>query len=214
MVYTLIANEYASLLFSQTVFPYCFCMLKKFGKVFEGKVWCVQVAHLHNAACALSSRSWCFQLWTIVDKDFFRYLWYCGKKQIKRGLARSVLLSTIRVITVVKICCETIFSSDTSTKRETASFKICPPTIITSLGVIIVEYEAILGQWECEDFYNTWVIILMLYRDIIEHVFWLLLSCVGWSIQRVSQQIIKTSKSHYLGDHQVWLLFQSYHPLR
>ena len=52
------------------------------------------------------------------------------KKQIKCGLAWPVLLSTtIRGITVVKICCETIFSSDTSTKRETAIFKICPPAI-------------------------------------------------------------------------------------
>ena len=85
----------------------------------------VQVTHLHNAACALLSRSRCFQLWTNVDKDFFRYLWYCGKKQIECGLAWSVLLSTtIRIITVVKICCETIFSSGTSTKRETAIFKI------------------------------------------------------------------------------------------
>ena len=60
------------------------------------------------------------------------------------------------VITVVKICCETIFSSDTSTKHETAIFKICPPAtcIITLPEVIIGEYDAILGQWECEDFYN------------------------------------------------------------
>ena len=40
------------------------------------------------------------------DKYLFRYLWYCGKKQIECGLAWSVLLSTtIRVITVVKMLC-------------------------------------------------------------------------------------------------------------
>ena len=155
MVYTLIANEYASLLFSQTFFSYCFCMLSEFEKIFERKVWRVQEAHLHNAARALSSPSRCFQLWTNVDKDFFRYLWYCGKKRIECGLAWSVLLlTTLRVITVVKICCETIFSSDTSTKRETAIFKIWPPAIITSPEEIIAEYDAILGQWECEDLYN------------------------------------------------------------
>ena len=33
--------------------------------------WRVQVAHLHNAARALSSRSQCFQLSTHLNKDFF-----------------------------------------------------------------------------------------------------------------------------------------------
>ena len=47
---------------------------------FERKVWRVQVAHLHNAARALSIPSRCFQLWTNLDKDFCRYIWYCGKK--------------------------------------------------------------------------------------------------------------------------------------
>ena len=54
---------------------------------FERKVWRVQVAHLHNAARALSSLSRCFQLSTNLDRDFFRYLWYCGKKQIECRLA-------------------------------------------------------------------------------------------------------------------------------
>ena len=41
-----------------------------------------------------------------ILQRFFRYLWYCGKKQIECGLAWSVLLSpTIHVITLVKICC-------------------------------------------------------------------------------------------------------------
>ena len=47
-----------------------------------------------------------------------------------------------------------ISSSDTLTKREAAILKICPPAIITSAEVIIAEYDAILDQWEHEDFYN------------------------------------------------------------
>ena len=69
------------------IVSYCFCMLSDFAKVFEWKVWRVQVAHLHNAARALSSPSRCFQLSTNLGKDFFRYLWYCDKKQIECGLA-------------------------------------------------------------------------------------------------------------------------------
>ena len=38
IISTLIDNEYASLLFSQTLFSYCFCLLSDFGKVFERKV--------------------------------------------------------------------------------------------------------------------------------------------------------------------------------
>ena len=47
-----------------------------------------------------------------------------------------------------------ISSSDTLTKREVAILKICPPAIITSAEEIIAEYDAILGQWEGENFYN------------------------------------------------------------
>ena len=47
-----------------------------------------------------------------------------------------------------------MYSSDTLTKREAVILKICPPAIITSAEVIIVEYDAILGQREREDFYN------------------------------------------------------------
>ena len=36
--------------------------------------------------------------------------------------------------------------SDTLTKREAAILKICPPAIITSAEVSIVEYDPILGQ--------------------------------------------------------------------
>ena len=88
-------HGHASLLLSQTFFSYCFCMLSDFAKVFERKVWRVQVAHLHNAARALSSPSRCFQLSTNLGKDFFRYLWYCkNKKQIKCGLAWHLWNST------------------------------------------------------------------------------------------------------------------------
>ena len=83
---TLIDNEFASLLFSQTLFSYCVCMLSDFAKVFERKVWRVQVAHLHNAARALSSPSRCFQFSTNLGKDFFRCLWYCDEIQIECGL--------------------------------------------------------------------------------------------------------------------------------
>ena len=55
-------------------------MLSEFAKVFERKVWPIQVVHLHNAVRALSSPSRCFQLSTNLGKDFFRYLWYCDKK--------------------------------------------------------------------------------------------------------------------------------------
>ena len=37
VVCTLIDNGYASLLFSQTMFSYCFCLLSEFAKVFERK---------------------------------------------------------------------------------------------------------------------------------------------------------------------------------
>ena len=66
----------------QNIFSYCFCMLSEFAKVFERKVWRVQVAHLHNPVPALSSPRWCFQLPTNLGKDFFRYLWFCGKNSV------------------------------------------------------------------------------------------------------------------------------------
>ena len=49
------------------------------GRVWES-FWSLQVAHLHDAARALSSPSRCFQLSTNLDKDFCRHLWYCGRK--------------------------------------------------------------------------------------------------------------------------------------
>ena len=47
-----------------------------------------------------------------------------------------------------------ISASDTLTKREAAILKICPPAIITSAEVIIAEFDAILGQWEHDNFCN------------------------------------------------------------
>ena len=46
-------------------------MLSDFAKDFEKKVGRVQVAHLHNAARALSSPSRCFQLSTNLAKISF-----------------------------------------------------------------------------------------------------------------------------------------------
>ena len=54
-------------------------MLSDFAKVFERKVWRVQVAHLHNAARALSSPSRCFQLF----KKTFRIEEYLAKEKKK-----------------------------------------------------------------------------------------------------------------------------------
>ena len=88
VVCTLIGNEYASYLFSQTIFTYCLCMLSEFSNVFERKIWRVQVAHLHDEARALSSPNRYFQLSANLGKDLFRYLWYFGKKQIECGLTR------------------------------------------------------------------------------------------------------------------------------
>ena len=79
--------------FPKQFFSYCFCMLSKFANVFESKVWRVQVAHLHNATRALSSWSRYFQLST--NLDFFCYLWYYGKKQIKIGMWFSVVCTLI-----------------------------------------------------------------------------------------------------------------------
>ena len=39
-------------------------------------------------------------------------------------------------------------------RRKAAILKNCPSAIITSPEVIIAEYDAILGQWERENFYN------------------------------------------------------------
>ena len=96
-----------------TIFPNIFFVLflhvEQVCKSFsERKVW-----HIRPFAwcrtCALSSSSRCFQLSTNLDKDLSRFLLLSlilWKKQIECGLVWSILLSTtIRIITVVKICC-------------------------------------------------------------------------------------------------------------
>ena len=47
---------------------YCLYLFGEFAKGFERQV---RVAHLHSAAGALSSPSWCFQLSTNLEKDLF-----------------------------------------------------------------------------------------------------------------------------------------------
>ena len=42
--------------------PYCFCLFGEFAKVSERQVWCVRVAHLHSAVCALSSPNQSFPI--------------------------------------------------------------------------------------------------------------------------------------------------------
>ena len=81
VVCTLIDNDYASIIFSQTFFRVLSAFWASLQKGFERKVWRVQVAHLQKVARALSSLSRCFQLSTNLDRDFFRYLWYCGKNK-------------------------------------------------------------------------------------------------------------------------------------
>ena len=123
-------------LYSSTLFSYCFSMLSEFAKGFERKVWRVQVAHLHNAARALSSPSWCFQLSTILDKDFFRYLGYYGKKQIESGLAwhwwNSTDLALIDMFltnlnTEIVACILLLLERLSMTLRQTANGKFCRP---------------------------------------------------------------------------------------
>ena len=38
LLWSVLDNEYASLVFSQTYFSYCFCILSDFAKVFERRV--------------------------------------------------------------------------------------------------------------------------------------------------------------------------------
>ena len=123
-------------LYSWTFFSYCFSMLNEFAKGFERKVWRVQVAHLHNAARAVSSPSWCFQLSTNLDKDFFRYLGYYGKKTNR--IRFSVVLVKFhwfginwRVFNQSEYrncCCILLWLERLSmTLRQTANGKLCRP---------------------------------------------------------------------------------------
>ena len=67
VVCTLIKNEYASLLFSPSIFSNCFCILSEFAKVLKEKTDAYKAAHLHNAARALSNPSGFFNC---QGKDF------------------------------------------------------------------------------------------------------------------------------------------------
>ena len=62
------------LLFSQTVLFYCFGMLSEFGKVFERKIWRVQVADLHNVGvgvfnCQQILKKISFVIFNVVVKN-------------------------------------------------------------------------------------------------------------------------------------------------
>ena len=86
-------------LFQTVFFSYCFCILVLKGKsdAYKQLICIMQRVHCQVRVGVFSCQ----------DKYLFRYLWYCGKKQIECGLAGSVLLSTtIRVITVVKMLCK------------------------------------------------------------------------------------------------------------
>ena len=104
VVCTLTDNEYVSLLVSQTFSSYYFCILSEFVKFLKGK------SDAYKQLICIIQRVHCqvrVGVFSCQDKYLFRYLWYCGKKQIECGLAGSVLLSTtIRVITVVKMLCK------------------------------------------------------------------------------------------------------------
>ena len=75
------------------IFSYCLCMLSDFAKVFERKVWRVQVAHLHNAARALSSPSRCLQLSTNLGKVFSRGLAWHWWNSTDLGLIDMFLIN-------------------------------------------------------------------------------------------------------------------------
>ena len=83
VVCTLIDNDYAISLFSQTYFSYCCC--KTFWKKSMTRT-SSSLAHLHNAARALSSPSRCF-CQQILAKISFVIFDIVLKKQIECGLA-------------------------------------------------------------------------------------------------------------------------------
>jgi len=89
------------LLFSQTFFLIVSACWASLQKSLNGLTRAI--AHLHGR---------CFQLSTNLNKDFLRYLWYCGKKQVGCGLLWCVLSSTrIHAITVVTIGCVHLMST-------------------------------------------------------------------------------------------------------
>ena len=58
---------------------------------FERKIWRVQGANLHSEARTLSSPNLCFWLSRNLGKDFFRYLWYCGKKTNRKWFSVALV---------------------------------------------------------------------------------------------------------------------------
>ena len=94
VVCTLIENGYASLLFSQTFFSYCFCMLSEFAKVFERKVWRVQAAHLRNAARAKNPNRMWFSV-ALVKFHWFGIYWHV----FNQSQCRNCCLYIIQKIT-------------------------------------------------------------------------------------------------------------------
>ena len=77
-------------LFPNIVFV-LFLYVSDFAKVFEWKVRRVQVAHLHNAARALSSPSRCFQLSTI-SFVIFEIVTKNKSNVVKRGAGEIPLI--------------------------------------------------------------------------------------------------------------------------
>ena len=84
--------------------PKHFLHIELVCKSFWKEVWHIQVSHLHNAAHAISSPSLCFQLSTNLDKDYFHYLWNCGKTTNRMwfSVVCTLIDNAIQVITVVK----------------------------------------------------------------------------------------------------------------
>ena len=95
VVFNLIDNEYASLLFSQEFFSNCFCILNEFANVFEKSDACKQLICIMQRVHFKSE-----SVFSIVK---IKISFLC-KKQIESGLAWYIVLSTtIGVITVVKM---------------------------------------------------------------------------------------------------------------
>ena len=85
-------------------------MLSEFGKVFESLTR--TSSHLHNAARALSSPSWCFQMSTSLNKDFFRYLVRMRFSIVCAFIDNDTGFHSPKC--VVKPCCENHASVDIS----------------------------------------------------------------------------------------------------
>ena len=95
----------------------------------------------------------CAQMLTKIS--FIVYLWYCGKKQIECGLAWSALFSDNDTgHHSGKNLLWNHFLFRHIDKARDGHFWNLSSRFRTSPEVIIAEYDAILGQWEHEDFYK------------------------------------------------------------